>query len=352
MSFANVVEDLVYDKGLDKGKVLDIVSQGIIDAYKARWPRQDFKVVISKNAPMGFEISSKKHIVAIVEDPSLEITAKKAKIYSPSAEDGADVYVPFDVPLGRVDILVAKSSISDAIKRLEQDYIYQCFKNRVGDLITGSLHKQELSGYTVNLGEATAFLPKSCTPDLDFKSGAPIKATIREVVQYTSKGYQIILDRSSANYVVKLFEMEIPELSERQITGGFAIEILKAERISGYKTKLLVKSNSKNIDPVGSCVGVAGSRIKPILADLGRERIDLIPWCEDKEMLLKRCLKPGDVHRVVFSQDGSFVNIWVSSEDKALIIGKNGGNINLASRILEIGIKVHQDEMSLELGSE
>jgi N utilization substance protein A len=346
VNFASVVEDLVYDKGLDKGRVLEIVGQGIVAAYKAKCPNLEFRVVLTKDSLAGFEVTVKKQVVSNVTDANAQISLKKARAIDLQAEEGAELFVPIVLPLGRIDILVAKGSIAEAIKRLEQDHVYQIFNKRVGELVTGSLHKQEFSGYAVNLGDVIAFLPKSCTPPIEFKSGAPIKAIIREVLQYTGKGYQVVLDRASVDYVVKIFELEIPEIFEG------IIEIVKAERICGYKTKLLVRSKAKNIDPVGSCVGIAGSRIKPILSELGKERIDLIPWVEDQELLLRKSLKPGEIQRIDFSPDGTFVEVWVNSEEKPLIIGKNGGNVNLASRILGVQIKVHEESFGQEVDSE
>lgn len=346
MNFSSVVEDLVYDKGLDKDRVLRVVSDGIAAAFKAKWPNSSFQVSLDKNVASGFAVLVRKAVVPVVADPEVEISLKKASVIDPAAKEGAFVLVPFEEKLGRIDILVAKDFISEAIRRLEQDHVYQIFKGRVGELVSGTLHKQEFSGYAVNLGEAQAFLPKSNAGDLEFRSGAPIKAVLREVLQYTGKGYQVVLDRSSVDYVVKMLSLEIPEIFQG------VVEVVGAERIFGYKTKVMVRSKAKNIDPVGACVGLAGSRIKPILADLGRERIDLIPWIDDREMLLQKVLKPGEIVQSSFSSDGKRVVIVVEPDQKSLIIGKNGGNINLASRLLGVEIKIRQDEEVREFGSE
>ena len=346
MSFKDVIEDLVYDKGLDQAKVLEIVTHGLAVAYKAKYPTYNFKVVLSKDMEAEFEVFAKKQVADEIVNPDVQINLKKALGINSAAKIDSEVLVPFAGSLGRVDILVARGAISEAIKRLEQDHVYQIFSKRVGELVTGTLHKQEFSGCAINLGEVIAFLPKSCTPPLNANSGAPIKAIIREVLQYTSKGYQVILDRASANYVAKIFELEIPEVFEG------IVEIVKAERICGYKTKILVRSKAKNIDPVGSFVGIAGSRIKPILAELGTERIDLIPWTDDREALLRKSLKPGEVRRVSFSQDYSSADVWVAPEEKPLIIGKNGGNINLASRIMGLHIRVNDEDVLTQENSQ
>lgn len=345
MNLSSVIEDLIYDKGLDRSKVLEIVSQGMIAAYQAKYPNAEFKVnLLTSKDNISIDVLIKKAVVDVSSGDDLsEITEKKAKLLGIQASVGSEVWVPFTVALGRVDILVAKSSISEAIKKLEQNYIFEIFKNRVGTLVSGTIHKQELSGYAVNLGEAIAFLPRSCAAGITdaFTSGAPVKAIIREVLPFTGKGYQVILDRSAADYVAKLFELVIPEVLEG------LVDIVKAERICGYKTKVVVRSRAKNVDPVGACVGMAGSRIKPILAELGAERIDLVSWTDDQELFLRRCLMPGTVEKIIFSADGLSADLVVDDEQKSLIIGKGGGNINLASRLSGIQVRIlHDDNFS------
>ncbi len=349
MNLSSVIEDLVYDKGLDRNKVLEIVSQGVIAAYKAKNPSLEFKVnFVTSKDNVSFEILAKKIVVAGNPSEEHEISARKARLAGVSDEEGAEVWIPVSTTLGRIDITVAKNAISEAIRRLEQDHIFQVFKNRVGTLVSGTVHKVEFSGYSVNLGETIAFLPKSCSAGDSsmFQSGMAVKAIIREVVPYSGKGYQVILDRSSADYIAKIFELAIPEILEG------LVEIVKAERICGYKTKVAVRSKARNIDPVGSCVGMAGSRIKPILAELGNEKIDLVSWTDDRELFLRRCLMPGEVSSITFSPDGLSAELVVDSDQKSLLIGRGGGNINLASRLSGVHVRILQEEVVVNTDTE
>ncbi len=341
MNLLKVIEDLVYDKGLDKESVLSIVLQGIKAAYAAKYPSLNISVSPKSNLDNDkfFDVFVVKTVVDDVTNESSEISFKKAKSDFPKAKVGQEVLVPLKDSLGRVDIIVAKDFISDSIKKLEQNSVYEAFKDRVGELVSGTIHKKEAAGYVISLGDVEAFLPNSNVGFLqDGRSSTPIKAAIKEVFSYSNKGYQIVLDRTSAQYIAKIFALEIPEIFEG------LVEIVKAERICGYKTKIAVRSRSKNIDPVGSCVGVAGSRIKPILAEMGQERIDLVLWTDDFEMNLKNALKPGEINKFLASPDKSLVEVWVDEDQKSLVIGKSGGNIGLASRLLGASIKIRQDD--------
>lgn len=348
----SVIEDLVYDKGLDRDKVLDSVCSGIAAALEVKNPGIHFKVFPSKTNTtleadkfsLLFDVFTVKKIVNEVDDSDKEIDLNDAQRFDENAQIDGEILIPYAKTLSRIEIASAKNFISESIRQLEQERIYNLFKNRIGMLISGAVHKLEFGGISVNLGEAIAFLPQSLAQGVaDTRSGAPIKAILKQVHPFSGKNAQLVLDRSSAEFVVKLMELDIPELFEG------LIEIVKIERTPGYRTKVVLRSKAKNIDSVGACIGVAGARIRSVRNELGDERIDLIAWSDDQEVLLKRCLKTRDsdkeVGRVVFHRDGEteVAEIWVDPEQKSILIGKGGGNISLASRIMGMHIKIHQD---------
>ena len=343
MNLSGVIEDLVYDKGLDKDRVLDIVCKGIEVALTAKNPDLVYVVKFDETKEDNLGIFIKKTIVDEVENNNLQISVQKAKQSGIFGQVGSEILIPYQDALSRVDILKSRGYISEGIRRLEQSHIYEIFKDKVGDLVTGTVYRAEAYGFVVNLGETLAFLPASCAVNPnEIKVGGAVKSIIRDVLPYSEKGSQVVLDRSGSDYVEKVFELEIPEIFEG------LVEIVKSARIAGYKTKMIVRSNAKNVDPVGSCVGLQGSRIKPILNELGGERIDLIPWVEDKGLLLQRALKSKgmtkEISRVHFSHDGLAAEVWVDVDQKSSIIGKNGGNVSLASKLLDINIKIFQEE--------
>ena len=170
--------------------------------------------------------------------------------------------------------------------------------------------------------------------------GYPIRALLAEVLEEPRNDYQLILDRSSEQFLQRLFELEIPEIYEK------LVEIKKIVRSPGYKTKMIVVSNDPNIDPVGTCVGVGGSRIKPILKELGVEKIDVIPWFESKEMLVKQALKPAQIDRVELLDGDNAAKVWLDEDQRALAIGKMGQNISLASRLTGMDLQLVQKDQA------
>lgn len=350
MDLKSVVNDLVHDQGLEKDKVINAICSGLAQALHEKNVGLLFKVSLSQSAPANsdfvglFDVFVKKKVVELVVDENSEISLSEAKKVNVAFLLNDLVDIPFKKNLSRTEIVLAKGFISESIKKLEQEKVYNLFKDKVGSLISGSMHKAESGGFSINIGDVTAFLPKSLAHGLvDVRAGAPVKAVLKQVFPYSGKNAQIILDRSSVDFVLRLMEIEVPEIFDG------IVEIVKAERIVGYRTKILLKSNAKNIDPVGACIGMAGGRIKSIRSELSDERIDLIPWTDDKESLLKRCLKTRDsdkeVGRVVFHSQpsGEYAEIWVSQDMKSTLIGKGGGNISLASRLVGMQIRVRQE---------
>lgn len=337
MELTDVIELLVEERGLGREQIVAIVCEGILAAYKKKYPTLDIKVVYNKN--MGeAEVFLSKKVVGVVQDELTEISLRKAKIFSSKAAEGDIIDVPFEASVGRVEILgIAKQHIGNKIKELEQQVIANEFKDKVGTLVNGVIHKREHNGAVVKLGEIMALLPASLAiPGEQFRAGLPLRALLKEVLLVPRGDYQVILDRSSADFVKKLLALEIPEIFEG------IVEIKKIVRIAGYKTKVLVSSNNKEIDPVGTCVGVGGVRIKPILRELSGEKIDLIEWSESLERLVKNALKPAEIDKVeIFDNGGDKrATVWLSEDQRSLAIGKMGKNIALAARLTGVEIKL------------
>jgi N utilization substance protein A len=245
--------------------------------------------------------------------------------------------LPFEGKIGRIEILRAKQIIASRIRAIESEAVYNEFKPKEGTLIHGVIHKIERSGISIKVQDTLAFLPKSLTIPTDkFIVGYPIRALLKEVLPEPRNENQLILDRASEMFLVKLFELEIPEVFEK------LVEIKKAVRAPGYKSKVVVISNDPNIDPVGTCVGVGGVRIKPILKELEGEKIDVIAWVDSIEGMIKSSLKPAVVNRVEVVDDHN-ANIWLDEDQRSLAIGKMGQNISLASRLVDMNLHIVQN---------
>jgi transcription termination/antitermination protein NusA len=335
VNLIDVIETLVDERGLDRDKVIDIVCEGILAAYLKRFPGLPLSVVFN-NKTGEAEVFIEKIIVSSVNDSETEITARKAKVFDTAAKKGDIIKVPFTERVGRIEITAAKQVIGSKIRELEQLAVFEEFKDREGSVISGTVHKKERGGVAVKISDVMAFLPKNDSVTIEtLRVGHPIRALLKEVLPVSRGGYQLILDRSSAGFVEKLIELEIPEAFEG------LVEVKKIVRLPGYKTKAIVSSNSKEIDPVGTCVGVGGARIKPILKELGQEKIDLIGWTENLENLVSESLKPAEIDKVEINDDGT-ATVWLAQDQRSVAIGKMGQNITLASQLTGVSIQLQE----------
>jgi N utilization substance protein A len=204
------------------------------------------------------------------------------------------------------------------------------------------IHKCERGGIVVKIQDVLAFLPHSLTiPGEKYTVGYPLRALLKEVLLEPRNENQLILDRVSTLFIERLFELEVPEVFEG------LVQIKKIARKPGYKTKVVVASNDENIDPVGTCVGIGGVRIKPILKELGGEKIDIIAWSDSLELLIRGALKPAEINRVELVGDAS-ARVWLDDDQRSLAIGKMGQNIALASQLTGVEIQLVQTNKPTE----
>ncbi len=337
MDIAAVIQELTQDRGLDREKIIQVICQGILGAYKKKFPNLTLDVVFDAKTNK-VEVFALKTVVKKPSDNASEISLKQAEILQKHVEVGDQINVPLNENVGRIDIMAAKQVIADGIRCLEEETIYKEYIEKQGSLITGTIHKRERTGYAVNFGEAIGFIPVSCMiPDETLKIGFTLRALLKEVLPTARGGYQLILDRASSDFVRKLLEAEIPEIFEK------IVEIKAIERVPGYKTKIAVVCQGKEVDPVGTCVGVGGSRIKPILKELGGiEKIDLITWSENPEALIRESLKPAQIDKVLIDFEAKSALVWLAEDQRSMAIGRMGQNIALASQLTGFKINLHK----------
>jgi transcription termination/antitermination protein NusA len=333
VNLSEVIEGLVEERGLDREKVVEVIKEGVLSAFQKKFP--EVKLVASFNKKLGeVEIFAEKTVVSSVKDESLEVSLRRARTLKADVALGDLVAVPFEDKIGRIEILVAKQIIASRIRELEQSVVYKDFVDKRGTIFSGIVHKKERGGVSIKVGEVLAFLPmENFIPQEQLRVGHPIKVLLNEVLAVARGDYQLILDRASADFVRGLIELEIPEVFEG------VVEIKKIVRMPGYKTKAIVFSNNKEIDPVGTCVGVGGSRIKPILRELGQEKIDLIEWTESLDTLVKNSLKPAEIDKVELI-DEYRATVWLAQDQRSVAIGKMGQNIMLASKLVNLEIQL------------
>ncbi len=342
MNLTAVIEELVEDKGLKREIINDIICEGMLAAYQRKYPDLELKTEYDEKTGSVL-VFVQKAVSSSVEDQNTQITLKKARAISPKIEVDATLWVPFDGTIGRIEILRARQVIASKIRKVEAAAVYDEFKSKEGEIVHGSIHKCERNGAIVKIDDTMAFLPKSnFIPGDKCIIGYPVRALLKEVLEEPRHDNQLILDRTSVEFLKHLFEIEIPEIYEK------LVELKSVVRSPGYKSKIVVVSNDPNIDPVGTCVGVGGSRIKPILKEIGGEKIDVIPWTESKEGLVKNALKPAQVDRVEIMDD-NVAKVWLDEDQRALAIGRMGQNISLASRLTGYDIQLVQNEQKKPL---
>lgn len=332
MKLSAVIDELVEERGLDRDVLGAIICEGMLAAYEKRYPELAIRVSHDKKTD-ELVVEIQKEVVTSVDDEDLQISLRRARNVKKKSELGDSIWLPFDGRIGRIEILRAKQVIASKIRKIEADAVYNEFHPKEGTVVQGTIHKCERGGTVVKLGETLAFLPRSLTNPVDkCVVGYPIRALLKEVLAEPRNENQLILDRTSEFFLQRLFELEIPEVFEK------LVEIKKIVRAPGYKSKVAVISNDPNIDPVGTCVGVGGARIKPILKELSGEKIDVISWSESTESLVRSSLKPAEINRVEIADDGS-ANVWLEEDQRSLAIGRMGQNISLASRLT--GVNIH-----------
>lgn len=337
MKLSLVIDELVSEKGLDRSVLSGIMCEGILAAYKKKYPDLDISVEYNKKTD-EIEAFAAKTVVSTVENENTQVSIRKARAIKDDVAIGETIQIPFVEKIGRIEILKAKQIIAQKIRAVEALGIYNEFKPKEGTVVYGTIYKNEHSGSIIKLGDAFAFLPKSLMiPDEKLSIGYSVRALLKEVLPEPRYENQLILDRSSVQFLIKLFELEIPEVFEK------LVEIKKAVRAAGYKAKVAVISHDKNIDPVGTCVGVGGARIKPILRELGSEKIDIIEYSSDIEDFIRDALKPAQINRVQMV-DSENANVWVDEDQRSFAIGKLGQNIALAAQLTGINIHLVKNE--------
>jgi len=337
VKLTDVIAELVEERGLDKAVLSSIVCEGMLAAYERKYPDLTFKVQEDAQAA-ELVVLVQKTVVTTVEDEYNQISLKKARNIDKNLSLGDMIWQPFEGRVGRIEVLRARQVIASKIKNIESLAVYNEFKHKQGQIVIGVVHKCERNGVSIKLGDVLAFLPNAFSiPGDKCIVGYSIRALLKEVLPEPQGDYQLILDRISSEFLHNLFELEIPEVFEK------LVEVKKIVRSPGYKAKVAVSSNDRNIDPVGTCVGIGGSRIKPILKELAGEKIDVFPWSDSLETLVKNSLKPAVIERVQISSDNKIARVYLDEDQRSFAIGKGGQNIALASQLTGINIQLMRD---------
>lgn len=345
-----IFEYLEREKGIKRELIVKAIEDALMLA--ARKGLQGMNNVTVSVDPKTGQIScfAEKEIVETVEYPAEEISLEEARELDPNCQVGD--WIDIDVEpenFGRIAASVARQMISQKLRGAERDVIYEEYRHRIGELISGTV-RRIAKGHTliIDLGKVEGILPGRFYPQTEkYHIGEKVLALLYDVQDTEGGGAEVILSRSHPEFVSALFASEVPEVADS------VIEIKKIVRDAGFRTKMAVVSTDSKVDAVGACVGVRGSRVKNIIRELNNEKIDVIPFSDDPFVLLKNAISPAEIKKADYDEENEVITLIVDDEDYPSVLGKKGNNVRLTSELIGVKVQVHkmseyQKELTLE----
>ena len=330
------------EKGIKREILIEAVSNALLQASKKSvGPARDLRIDIN---PKTGEIRALANLTVVekVTDPYSETLLAKAQKAKPDVAVGESVEIevtPRD--FGRISAQTAKQAMLQRIRSAEKEMMYDEFKDRAGEIVSGTVRRFERSDVIVDLGKFDAIMPsKERVVTEDYNVGDRLRAYVASVDNGV-RGPEIILSRSHPNFVRRLFEMEVSEINDR------TVEIRGLAREAGYRTKIAVYSANEKVDPVGACVGMRGSRVKNIVRELNNEKVDIIRWSAEPRDFILKALEPARVKSLTLDPAKKAALVKVDEDQLSLAIGKRGQNARLTAKLTGWEINIEKDESAL-----
>jgi N utilization substance protein A len=323
-----VIEQVSRDKGIDRQILIKALEEALKSAARKKYgPKVDIEVQYGEETG-ELEVFQFKEVTEVVEEPMLQISLDEGRRLDPECEVGDSLGTKMDTnTFGRIAAQSAKQVIIQKLKDAEKDAVYTSYSERRGEIINGIVQRIDRGDIIVNLGQTEGVLPiREQVPKESYRRGDRIRALILEVL-HESRGPQVVLSRTHPNFLITLFRTEVPEISEG------IVSIMGASREPGVRAKIAVASNNSDIDPVGACVGMKGSRVQNVVQELRGEKIDIIPWHIDPAKFVCSSLAPAEISRVIIDEDNRSMEVIVPDEFLSIAIGKKGQNVRLASKL-------------------
>ncbi|MCY4131971.1 MAG: transcription termination factor NusA [Nitrospira sp.] len=323
-----VIEQVGREKGIDKHRVLAAVESALLTAAKKRYGNNE-NIQVQIDPETGeISIVSLKTIADQITDANAQISLDEARAIDGEAELGDEIGSLIDVEeFGRIAAQAAKQVICQKVREATWEAVEREYSKREGELVHGIILGQERRNYLVEIGKTEAVLPvHEQIPREVHRRGDRVRALLLEV-RRTPKDVQVVLSRAHPQFVVKLFQLEVPEVTEK------ILEIKGVVREPGDRTKIAVFSRDKAVDPVGACVGIKGSRVQAIVRELKGEKIDIIPWTTDPRVFIGEALNPASIEKVGIDEEKKAALVVVADSQLSLAIGKNGQNVRLAAKL-------------------
>jgi N utilization substance protein A len=339
---ARVIEQVSKEKGIDRSIVVQAVENAMLSAAK-KVIGGDMRIEAQYNPEIGeVELFKILTVVEQVTNAELEISITDARSnLDPEAQLGDELLEKLAQSYGRIAAQAAKQNLIQRLRDAERDIIYNEFKDRKGELThSGIVQRFEKKNIIVNLGRTDAILPeKEQIPRERYRQGDRIRAFILDV-EMGGKGPQIVLSRTHPGFLIKLFEQEVPEIYEN------IVEVKGAAREPGGRAKIAVVSHDQDVDPVGACVGMKGTRVQSVVQELRGEKIDIVHWTPDPAEFVVRAMAPSRVAKIVMDEDAHSMEVVVPDDQLSLAIGKKGQNVRLASRLTGWNLEVRSESES------
>lgn len=328
LDLRRIIEQVSREKGVERNVLISALEEAVKAAARKKFgPDYDLEVTFNEEAG-EIEVFEFKEVVENVTNEHLQVSLDDAREIDSECELGDSLGIKMDTDsFGRIAAQSAKQVIMQRLKEAERDIVYDDFKDRRGEIINGIVQRFDRGSIIVNLGRTEAELPpKEQISKETYKQGDRIRAYVLDVRQY-SRGPQIILSRTHPNFVAALFENEVPEISEG------IVQIMQVAREPGSRAKIAVGSRDSDVDPVGACVGMKGTRVQAVVQELRGEKTDIVPWNPDPAKFICNALAPAEIVRVIVDESGHAMEVVVPDDQLSLAIGKRGQNVRLASRL-------------------
>ena len=331
MSFSELgrmIESLGKDRGIKKSVVVDAIEQAFLVTARRKYGIQGEYETRYNEEDDDIEVYQYKNVVSQVRNPTVEISLQDATSLDSQTEVGDQLGIRIESSdFTRIDVQTAKHIIFQKVRDAEREILFSEYKHKEGEIITGIARRYERGKIVVDLGKADAMLPRrEVIMGENFKTGDRIQAYLSEVVM-TNRGPEIRLSRTSPMFLVKLFEMEVPEIQDG------TIEVKSAAREPGHRAKIAVLSTDKDIDPVGACVGMKGSRVHNVVNELQGEKIDIVKWSDDLATFARAALAPAEIANLMIDSDAKSMDVVVEEDQLSLAIGRRGQNARLAAML-------------------
>jgi len=323
-----VVDQVSRDKGIDREVLITALEEALRAAARKKFGNL-IDIEVQYNEETGeIEVFQFKEVAEIITEPDVQISIKEGRKLDPDCEVGDSLGAKMDTStFGRIAAQSAKQVIIQKMKDAERKAVYAGFINRKGEVINGIVQRIDRGDIIVNVGHTEAILTiKEQVPREGYKRGDRVRGLILDV-QLESRGPQILLSRTHPSFLINLFKTEVPEISEG------IVSIMGAAREPGSRAKFAVASNDSDIDPVGACVGMKGSRVQNVVQELRGEKIDIISWHADSAKYVCNALAPAEISRVIIDEENRSMEVIVPDEFLSVAIGKKGQNVRLASRL-------------------